>query len=224
MPYKKKAVKRRAARRRNGRSIAKLTKMVKRMRPEVKEITYQYNALPQASFASVSYGSGAAMSGLGVGITQGTSDSQRVGNSVRLIGIQLDFAVQGADIFNNFRLMLVKHKTRTTAVGATLISQILSGASSSGTQWLQPIDTDSYYVYYDKRAFLKVVDSGLPSPNEAVRPIRYFRKFFKTRSILQWDKSGNLINDYIIAAISDSVAAEHPGAIAGFVKLFYTDN
>lgn len=196
--------------------------MVKRMRPEVKELTYDYTNVNGTSFSSVSYGSGTTMSLLCAGVAQGTGEGQRVGNSIRLIGIKIDFAVTNAES-NNIRMFLVKPKAAVPAVGATLIANILSNTSSSTTQWLAPIDTDAYYVYYDKRRFLK------PQPldgnsSSTTSQIAYFRYFQKCRSIMQWNKVGQLLNDYILGCISDSVALPHPGAIAGYVRLYYTDN
>ncbi|AFS65304.1 putative structural protein [Dragonfly cyclicusvirus] len=216
--------------RKNGRRTAKrrptvkrVMRMVKQLKPEVKEITYAFNALPTASLASVSFGSGAAMSTLASGITQGTGRSQRVGNMVRVIGIQIRLAISGADSTNNFRIMLVKPKSSPFNTGSALIQNILSGTPSGTTQWLAPIDTDRYHVLFDKMKFFRTMPLDGNSSSTTL-PVWIFKKFIKTRSTIQWDAENNPDpRDWILAAISDSNLVPNPGAIAGHVKLYYTD-
>lgn len=223
MPYRKKTKKRYG--RKRVRSIAKISRMVKSMRPEVKEKTYSYDNINGTNFNSISYGAGTTMGLLASGITQGTGDGQRVGNRIKVIGIKLYLAFQNAsaDNYNNLRFILLRPKTDKLSVGATLIQNIMSGTASGGTQWAAPIDTDRYKAYVDKmyNLYNRPADG---STTTTIQPTRFLKKFVKVRANMQWDEEGNLTKDFILVGISDSAAIAHPGCVAGHVKVYYTDN
>lgn len=207
-------------------STRTVVRMVKQIRPEVKEIVYPFNALPFANLSSVSYGSGAAVTNLATGIAPGTGRSQRVGNRIRVIGIQLRLAVQNADAVNNFRLLVVRPKNGviTGASSATLAQNILSGTVSGTGQWLGPVDNDRYRTLYDGQHTFRTMPLDGNSASTTLETWM-IRKFIKCDDELQWDfENNNDPTDFILLALSDSAVVPHPGAIAGFVKMFYTDN
>lgn len=207
-------------------STRTVVRMVKQIRPEVKEIVYPFNALPFTSLSSFSYGSGAAVSSLAGGISAGTGRSQRVGNRIRVIGIQLRLAIQNSDAINNVRLLVVKPKNGviTGASVATLAQNVLSGTASSTSQWLGPVDNDRYRTLFDGQHTFRTMPLDGNSASTTLETWM-IRKFMKCDDELQWDSEGNNDpTDFILLALSDSAVLPHPGAIAGFVKLFYTDN
>lgn len=217
--------KRRGGRKRKTTSVKRLTRMVKSMRPEVKEKVYQYTDVNGTSYNNISYGSSTPNSLLCGGISQGVADGQRIGDKIKLIGIKVHFAFThaNADLYNNIRWLLIRPKTDRNSVGGTLTQNIFSGAASGGTQWCSPVDTDRYRVLYDKSYNLyNRPNDG--STTTTIQPTRFFKKFFKVRANMQWDAEGNLTRDYILLAISDSAASPHPGVVAGHVKLYYVDN
>lgn len=228
MPYRKTSKKRsgkRTYRKKNAPTVNKLARAVRKMRPEVKELTYAYTNVNGANFSSVGYGSSAISTQLCFGISQGVTDGQRIGNRIRLIGCKIYFAVQHSttDLYNNIRFLLLRPKTDRLGTGATLIQNILSGATSSGTQWASPVDTERYKVYMDKVMNLY---NRPNAGNDAtvIAPTRFIRKFFKLNGSVQWDDEANVMRDYLLIAISDSAAIPNPGVVAGHVKLYYTDN
>lgn len=207
-------------------SVPKLYRMVKQMRPEVKEKIYSYAnvGVGAVSFGSVGYGSDAKISNLSSGIVSGTSDNQRVGNQIKIIGIKFQLAVQPGDNTNYFRLVIARPKTDLFGTGgATTVQNVLSGYTSSSTQWLSPVDTDRYNVYYDKRAYLNYGPVDGSTTTTVPKRIQFFEKFIKLNARIQWDQESNISRDIFVMAISDSAAISHPGAVAGYFKIYYTD-
>lgn len=220
--------------RRRRPTVRAVARQVRRLRPEVKDITWQYTNVAGAALNSVSYGSnalgatGVKTASLCSSIAQGAADGQRIGNKIRVIGLKIDFAAGAGDNYNNLRLLIVKPKSGyLTQVPLSspdaLVTSILSNAPSSAQQWLQPVDTERYHVLYDQRRVLRYTALNGTS-NVSVPTISYFKKFIKLRSNIQWDKQGNIVNDYILVCISDSEVIAHPGMIAGYMRLYYTDN
>lgn len=209
-------------------SVPKLYRMVQKMKPEVKEKVYQFNSIGPASvsLASVGFGSSAIAPVLCNGITQGTGDSNRIGNNIRLIGIKFQFAVQPGDNTNYFRLLILRPKNEIynfPTGGSTLVQNILSGTASSATQWLAPVDTDRYQVFYDKRAYLDYGAVDGSTSTTVPKRIKFFERFIKLNTSVQWDFEGNIMRDFLLLAISDSTIAPNPGVVAGYLKLYYTD-
>lgn len=199
---------------------------------ETKEKRYDFSAVgidpiggSAVSFASVSYGSSTCIAQLCRGIITGTGEGTRVGHEILLRGIYLNFAVQCASgtESNNFRICIIRPKgTFTTTSVAALAQQIFANQASASTQWLQPIDTDFFDVLYDKKRYIMPQDiSGVGSVQE-----RFFTKFlkFKNGIRMKWNEADSQPNrDIFLVAISDSSAVSHPGAVAGFCRLYYKD-
>lgn len=209
---------------------SKVAKRVVQRSVELKDKYFVYSSVgiepttgSVTSFASTGYGSASTIAALCRGISRGTNDGERVGHEISLRGVYVNFAIQNGDSYNNYRLMLIRPKGRYTTTNTQgLIQSIMSGTASSGTQWASPIDTDYYKVYWDRKINLQNVElaSG-DSPQTTF--IQKFVKFPRGMKV-QWDEQDAVPNnDVFLVAISDSVAVAHPGAIAGFVRLYYND-
>lgn len=218
-----------------GRYIAKIARTVANKvvnkKIELKDKRYTYDAVgiepiggSASNFSSISYGGSAITAALCRGVTNGTNDGERIGHSIMLKGVYINFAVQNADQYNNIRFIVMRPDGREPQTSVTSwVQSIFSGATSSGTQWLQPVDTDYYKVYYDKTLALRSQDLDGSSSVVQTRMIKKFIKF--PRGIkMEWDEQNSRPNrDVYIVAISDSVAVAHPGVVAGFVRIYYTD-
>jgi len=192
---------------------------------ETKETTYSYNGIGGISFNSVSYGSSAASCGLFGAITQGTQASQRIGDRIYARGVNIRLALQPGDASNNLRFIVFRAKTGVVTqpgVTGTFVQTLLSGVGSSNIQWLQPVDTDRFVVYYDKTFNLRQMPLD-GSSTATVFQTKFFNKFIKINRPMQWDRSAVMNDDIYMVAISDSVAIQHPGAIAGFVRVYFKD-
>lgn len=207
-----------------------LKRMVRRevMRSqETKDITFQYNSVAGANFGSVSYGASAVVAGFYGSITQGTGDGQRIGNALYARGINMRLALQPGDTINYMRILVVQPKGMGTPTQPSLtgpfVSSVLSGAAATGTQWLQPVDTDRWQVLFDKNYFLnfRPLDGSTATTTPTTR---FVNKFIKVNRKIQWDHSNTVNNDVYIVAISDSLAVAHPGAVAGFFRVYYKDS
>lgn len=207
-----------------------LAKMVRSMvlkAQETKELTYPYNNIGSVNFSSVGYGGSSAAAGLFGAIAQGVNDGQRIGNSIYARGAYLRMVFSPGDNTNFMRLLVVQPKRgmATNILPSSItsfVSSVLSGASSSSTQWLQPVDTDRFEVLADKNIYFtwKPLDG---STTTTVAQVRFFNKFLKINRKIQWDDSGVVNNDVYFIALSDSSAVAHPGAVAGFVRVYYKD-
>lgn len=198
----------------------------------MKEKRYNYDSVgidpiggSAVSFASISYGSSAIICQLCRGIITGTGEGTRVGHEITLRGLYINLAIQcasGAEQ-NNVRIIVLRPKgTFTTTSVAALCQQIMNNQASGGTQWLQPVDTDFFSVFMDKMFFIKPTDiSGVGSPSQ-----RFCKRFikFKRGIHMKWNEADSQpARDLIMFAISDSAAVSHPGAVAGYVRLYYKD-
>lgn len=225
--------KRRGTRRGTSRKqIARIAQAVVNKNIETKEKRYDYSAIgidpiggSSVSFGSFSYGSSTCIAQLCRGITAGTGEGARVGHKISLRGVYINLPVQcasGAET-NNVRILIIRPKgTYTNTSIAALAQQIFSNNASSVTQWLQPVDTDFFDVYYDKKAFIMPKDiSGVGSVTQ-----RFFTKFlkFKRGLTMAWNEADSQpFRDLFMVAISDSLSVSHPGAVGGFVRLYYKD-
>jgi len=196
---------------------------------ETKELTYNYTNVGSSNFSSISYGSTAIVAGLFGAIAQGVNDGQRIGNSLFARGVNIHMAIQNAsaDITNQVRFICFQPKKGMAtniqpSSTASFVQSVLSGAASGATQWLQPVDTDRFEVIFDKVYYLKntAVDG---STSASAVSTRFLRKFIKVNKKIQWDDSGVVNNDIYLLAISDSAAVPNPGAVAGYVRVYYKD-
>lgn len=217
---------------RKKRSMGSIKKMIRSevlRSQETKEVSYNYSIVAGASFGSISYGATAALSGLFGAIAQGSTNSTRIGNSIYARGVNINMAFQNAsaDVTNQLRILLVQpHKGMASPyqpnLVSTFIQSVLSGNPSGATQWLSPVDTNRWQVLLDKTYYLKntAVDGNTGSSAVSTR---FLRKFIKINKKIQWDESNVINNDVYLIGISDSAAIPNPGAVGGFVKVYYKD-
>lgn len=215
------------------KTMARVAQKVVNKNIEQKEKKYDFTSVgidpvsgSSVSLGSVSYGGSSIISGLCRGITTGTGEGSRVGHEITLRGVYIWLAVQCASgtETNNFRLSVIRPKGQiSTSSVAALAQQIFSNAGSTATQWLNPIDTDIFKIYYDKAVFIKPSDiSGVG--NASQRFYKTFIKFGKKGLTMKWNEADSQpFRDLYVVAISDSAALAHPGAIAGFIRLYYKD-
>lgn len=200
---------------------------------ETKEKRYAYDSVgidpiggAAVSLGSISYGSSTIIAQLCRGITAGTGEGQRIGHEINLRGCYINLAVQCASgtESNNVRIAVIRPKgTFTTTSVAALSQQIFSNQASSSTQWLNPIDTDFFDVYYDKQVWIKPSDIGAVG-NVSEKFFKTFLKFGKNGMRMKWNEADSQPQrDLFVVAISDSITVSHPGAVAGFIRLYYKD-
>lgn len=207
------------------KTIARVAKSVFNRYVETKEVRYTHSNVGSVNFSTISYGSGAVIAGLFGAISQGTGQSTRVGNKVTARGIRVYFPLSAADTTNNLRFIVVSAKGGTPiqpSLTASFVSLVLSQASSGTTQWSAPVDTNRFRVHYDKTFFLTF--DPVDGSGTSVKPRIKFMKFFiKCHRTIFWDDGGNINNDYYMIGISDSGTIPNPGAIGGFVNVYYKD-
>lgn len=199
---------------------------------EMKLRQYTYSAVglntaggAAVNFGAFQYGSGSSVAGLCAGVANGTGEGQRIGNSIILKGAYVNFALQPGDNTNYMRILLVTpKKAADLSSTSAFVQQLLSNTASSGTQWLAPVDTDVFKVYFDKRFWAKFspVDGSTAT---SVPQARFIRKFVKFNKKIRWQLSAPVLptNDVFLVAISDSAIGADPGAVAGSVKIWYQD-
>jgi len=178
-----------------------------------------------SDYSSVSYGGTSIVSALVGGIANGTGEGQRVGGQITLKGVQVNFALQPGDNTNYLRIMLVSPKRQADLSSvANFVQQVLGNTASSGTQWLGTIDTDLYTVHFNKRYFMSF--RPLDGSSATALPYsKFLNKFIRFNKKVKWALNNPVIpiNDVYLIAISDSAVVTNPGAVAGFVKLWYQD-
>lgn len=190
---------------------------------ETKEIEYDHTDIAGYSLADVSYGTSSFVSRPLDGITQGVGDAQRIGTKITLRGMYFRFALQSKTAYANFRLMVVTPKGDKIEESTTsaFIQQLLSNTASSATQYLAPVDTDLYKVHYDKYMLLREEYNG----TTAYPMTRFATRFLKfNKPITYVPGSTSALNQIFFVAISDNATSlSYPGAVAGFLRLYYQD-
>lgn len=192
---------------------------------ETKEGFYTYSNCGgnAADFSSFGYGAASACASLVAGITAGTGSGQRIGRQIFVRGVQVSFMMQPGDSYNNIRFVLVRPRGQADLTNnAVFVQQVLSGVSSSGTQWANPVDTDIYQVLWDRMFTMRKLPLDGNSSN-TVNQNKLIRKYIKINQKFTFDTSASNLRDLWLIGISDSAAIAHPGAIAGFVKVWFKD-
>lgn len=218
---------------------------------EMKKKMYLPNAVGQAPFSNglqsvdltqwISYGSGTHLTALVSGITNGTSDSTRIGDKIRLRGVHIDFNVYlqaGSTtypVFSNTRVILFSPKkslwqggTQVSTV-AGFCSKFFVNYSADSNMWCAPINTELYRVYYDKRKFFKFTPtiSQAQGVSYSSPSIRRFRKFIKFNRPITWGKDAYVCDrDVFLMIISDDAEGATSGGTYvqnGIVSVYYND-
>lgn len=198
---------------------------VKRM-IETKELRYTYSDLGLG--AGISYGSGTIIRGFYGALQVGAAQNQRVGNSVRAVGVRFDVIVTPADTTNQVRFLVLSPKRYGTRYQpsdiANFTENVFSGHVSGATQYLAPVDTSRWKVHYDRTNLLRHVPTYGSGGVTDVYPIpRHFKGFIRFPRKIQWDDEGEIASDLYMVAISDSGVPVHPYAISGYAVAYFKD-
>lgn len=199
---------------------------------ELKEKIWSYDSVgvnlysgTAVSYTTAGYGGDAKITCLARAITNGTGEGQRIGHKITIKGVHIRFAVTCASTSepNNFRMVVYRPKGQAsiTSIDA-MAQQLFSNYPGSSTQWCANLDTDFAHIYWDKSKYL--APYGTTSGDYA--RTYFFKKFIRfPRGLnVEWSEANSIPNtDIWVAAISDSGAVNHPGCIAGQVKMWYTD-
>lgn len=167
-------------------------------------------------------------------ISQGVTDSDRVGDALTLTGpMHLRWGVfnsQGAtgDVYNNFRMVIVQyHPSLDSSVfGATKI--FLNGPSGSIDLYSQynHDQRQDYTILYDKTVTTVGNNNVATTPNTSAvfKHIITTLSFKKLRKLQQYTAGGvnQSTNKLYLLTVSDSALATHPQWIYS-LKYFYTD-
>lgn len=213
----------------NGKTVARIAKKTVNRMAETKEVIYYNTAVGggATSFYSIGYGSSSSVATLCAGIAQGTAGNQRIGRRIYLRGMKVWFPFVAGDASNYVRFIVASPKGGNVNSGSavsSVISDLLSGAGSSGTQYLSPVDTDKWQVHFDRCMWLhKVPLDG--SSTTTTEPVKWVRKWIRINRKVEYldNTNANCVRDVWMFGISDSGGITHPGAASGFVKMYFKD-
>jgi len=219
MPYRKKRVVRRKT---GGPASSTVKKMVIReinKTQETKEITHLHSIMGFGSITENTYY-------LVRPITQGPADNQRIGNQIFVRGFRYYLPIQNADTYNHVRIMfLMPHKSvNPSATTGNLIADIFGGTPYN--MW-SPVNTDKYRVLRDHFINLKVQpETGTSSVT--IPDTRLIKGFVKINKKFQFEHDAATATTFptseiVAVAMSDSAIIPNPGAIGGWVRLYYKD-
>jgi len=209
------------------KGIARIAKAVFNRGVETKESRYAYTSVgtTSANFSSVSYGAGSIVTGCFGGITNGTGQNNRIGNSIIARGIRIYMPLAPGDNNNCLRFIVVSPKSGAPifpSSTASFVQSVLSNGGSGSTQWTFPVDTQRYRVHYDKTFYLRMLPVDGSTATQAP-VIKFLKIFIKVNRKMFWDDTNTMNNDVYLVAISDSFTAPNPGAIGGFVNCYFKD-
>lgn len=228
--YKKRAFRKRSYKKKS--SIKSAVKYELNRMLERKYRQYTFSAVGSSltggaaqDFSSIGYGSSSIVASLCGGVANGSGEGQRSGGQITLKGVHINMVFENGDNSNFLRLMLVSPRKKTDQSSVTaFVAQLMSNTASGGTQWLAPHAKDVFNIYFDKKMYLRY--APLDGTSATTVPIpRFVNKFIKFNKKITWDVAApvNPMNDVFLVAISDSSVVANPGAVAGFVKLWYLD-
>lgn len=196
---------------------------------ETKELTYTYDNVGGTNLKNMSYGSGTAVVGFFGAIAGGTGDGNRIGSRIYARGINIRLAIQPYDYSNYVRIIIFQPKPGMAtniqpSATASFVQSVLSNTPSGVIQWLAPVDTDRFKILSDSNFYLRYQPLDGNS-NQTTLQTKFYNKFIKVNRPIQWDDTGVINNDVYMICISDSgsVGTTHPGAVAGFVRVYYKD-
>lgn len=215
--------------------VARIARKALQGGAEVKETSYIYNsvggaigAIAAQSLASISYGAGAVAACLCQGIGAGTTYNARVGNEISLKNIEISLALTAGDQYNFLRFLVVRPKGQFANANPSIIAfvqSLFSGNGSSTFQFGCPVDNHNFEVWADDLIPMqqRVGAASSGSSSDTFVPYVYNKKVSVNRKVKFQESLSICDRDFWLVAISDSTAVPHPGAVAGYVKLRWTD-
>lgn len=184
---------------------------------------YDWDTIP--SLSSVGYGSSSTVIGLYGAIASGTTDNTRVGDRITATLVNIKLAFLPADTSNQLRFIMCtarKGIRYQPSDVANFVQNVLSGRPSGSDQWLSPVDTSRYKVYYDKVLNLRKVPFDGASAS-SVSETHYVKIRKSINKKFTWDEEQQITNDVYLIVLSDSSVVAHPGCIAGYMLAYYKD-
>lgn len=226
---------RRSRRRRSSRRFRRvrrpLRRMVRRMinrNIETKWHEYPFGSVGDQSFNSIGYGNSSVVGILSRGIIEGTNYQERIGRKIIVKALRIWLAFQPGDSHNYLRLLVVRPKGQVNLTNnANFVAQVLTDSAGGSTQWLEPVDTEKFKVYFDKTMYLRFQPLN-GSTTDTTPTTKIVRKTIKLSVPLVWgaqlaSAEDDPYRNLYIVGVSDSAAIPHPGAIAGNVRVYYKD-
>lgn len=145
-------------------------------------------------------------------ITQGITDSTRVGDKLTMRSLELNYNITNGDTTNQVRVIVLRLKSLASSL--TALTQILTNTSSV----YAPLSTylhdsrSQFVIHYDK---LHTVDT--------YNPIKAFKTKIKMTSKTEYNGAGTDGYHHIfLLAISDSGAVTHP-SLTWYTRMNYVD-
>jgi len=243
MAYKKRYKKSYRRRyRRNGTSEKKIKRIAQKVinhNLELKEKIWSFGAVgynnpttTTESFTGIGYGTLSKICRFGAALAQGYADGEYTGNEFRIKGIHVRFSI-GDPLLSTYATPAIRFimfrpisQSPNWNTNGDFIKQLLSNTNSGGTQYLGPVDTDFFKVYWDKTMFIPIHYNPVSAGSVSYTPkiLNKFLKFPGKGFKVQWDQTGfDTSQDVYLAAISSIGANPYVNVIAGQVKMYYTD-
>lgn len=159
-------------------------------------------------------------------IAQGTTDTTRIGDEIKLHNIKMNFLVKGntsANSYNFLRVILFVWKLDTSLSGNPNLTNVLSpalvgGVSAPASQYLHD-NREDYQILWDKTY---KVDSTLDNTTQSIVHIQKFRDLDHLKGIQYILAGTTAINKVYIGFISDGLVTIP--SITGSTRITYTDS
>lgn len=170
------------------------------------------------NFASTSISATGATTDL-CAISQGANQSERIGTSIRVLGLKINGSVYAGDSTNVVRFLLWSYKMNTGNSPANLSFPLANGSSGVSVQ------PDSQYNYPQKKIY-KILHDRQFCVSTAANPVEsYIQRVNIPSKIADMDFNPGATagtNHIHLSVVSDSVAVTHPYFL-GTIRMFYTD-
>lgn len=154
------------------------------------------------------------------GLSQGTTDSQRIGDKINLRAFKIHYQLLVGDAYNTFRIIIFQWKPNTQLVTPT-VANILVGTTVGTVN--APLANyvwdyqNQFIVLYDKLHVLDALNMSTKAYRKTVK-----LKFAK-KTIEYYAASTAASNHLYMLCISDSGAAAHP-TIQYQTRVMYDDS
>ena len=153
-------------------------------------------------------------------VPQGTGQSQRLGNQIRILGFKINWDITCADTTNIVRVIFWTYKSNSVnfAPSVAVVLNIGPAATQDVTSQYNFQNRKDYKIHHDKTFMLSTAAN--PQERHSVR-VNIPEKYQIVDYISDVNSSGS-VNPLCLTYLSDSAAASHP-TINGTVRLFYQD-
>lgn len=138
-------------------------------------------------------------------VTQGTDESSRIGNKIKVQKLQLAFCVRAQNItaagatLNPFpatpflcRVIVFRHKYANddySQVGILDTGNSMSNLGSTPDNWLQPYNKDEYSIFYSKQWLMQPIKNESTTPATAEQPSNGSKSFIMKKVNIKLPKT-----------------------------------